>query len=317
MVRRALQGEIQGDLHAQGTGPRDEQVEVLDRAQVRVHGVVATVLTADRPGRAGVVRAGNEGVVRTLAVDLADRVDRGQVDHVEAHRRDRRQALSGGEEGPRARRVEGRPLRAGEHLVPAPVQRPGPVDPDPVQGGAGHQLAQREGVQQARQPRVQGGGDPFVGIIATVVAQRGHRPGDLGAPALRHARQRPQQQPRAVLEVDRELVDVLSRTDLELDAVPPGGDRIGPRLDAVTPQALVAGSDLRLEPVGAGARGPHADERRALAVGSRQHDVGADEVVTLPEHGRTDGEVLAHDRARGPLPTRHDRGHIGDDNPAY
>jgi hypothetical protein len=40
VVRRALEREVQGDLHAQARGRAYEGVEVLDRAQVGVDGVV-------------------------------------------------------------------------------------------------------------------------------------------------------------------------------------------------------------------------------------------------------------------------------------
>src|SRR5690242_8924222 len=46
--------------------------------------VVAAGLVADRPGRAGVVGSGGQRVVLALAVGVADRVDRREVDDVEA-----------------------------------------------------------------------------------------------------------------------------------------------------------------------------------------------------------------------------------------
>ena len=131
VVRGALQGEVERDLQPQLGGPLDEGVEVVDRPEVGVDGVVAAVLAADRPGGAGVVRLGREGVVGALAVDLADRVDRRQVDHVEAHRGHGVEPLGGGGEGaagrPPGARVERRALRAGEELVPAAEERPRPV----------------------------------------------------------------------------------------------------------------------------------------------------------------------------------------------
>ena len=66
-----------------------------------------------------------------LAEGRADRVDRRQVDHVEAHRGDRGQPLGRGAEGARARRPAGAhlgALRAREQLVPGPEQRPLPLD---------------------------------------------------------------------------------------------------------------------------------------------------------------------------------------------
>ncbi len=99
VVRCALQGEVESDLHTQCPGLGDELVEVLDRAQRRVDGIVATALAADRPGRAGIVGTRDEGVVRALAVDLPDGMDRWQVDHVEAHRGDGGQPPRRGREG--------------------------------------------------------------------------------------------------------------------------------------------------------------------------------------------------------------------------
>ena len=63
---------------------RDERAEVLDRAELGVDRVVAARLVADRVRAAGVVRAGDERVVAALAVRVADRVDRRQVEDVEA-----------------------------------------------------------------------------------------------------------------------------------------------------------------------------------------------------------------------------------------
>ena len=62
-------------------------------------------LVADRPRAAGVVGAGDERVVAALAVREADRVDRRQVEHVEAELGQPRQLL--------AARRRGRPTSAG------------------------------------------------------------------------------------------------------------------------------------------------------------------------------------------------------------
>jgi hypothetical protein len=43
VVRRGLQRQVQRNLHAQLVGPRDELVEVLQRAQLGVDRVVAAV----------------------------------------------------------------------------------------------------------------------------------------------------------------------------------------------------------------------------------------------------------------------------------
>ena len=98
MVGRALQRQVQRHLHALVAGGGDEVVEVVDRAQLRVHGVVAALVAADRPRRADVLGRGGDRVVAALAVHLADRMDRRQVHHVEAHLGDARQRLRRGGE---------------------------------------------------------------------------------------------------------------------------------------------------------------------------------------------------------------------------
>ena len=120
VVRRRLQGQVQGHFQAQLAGPRHEGVEVLEGAEVRVDGVVSAFLGADGPRRTGIVRSGDQRVVRALAVLDADRVDRRHVDDVEAHVRDGVEPLGGGAEvagGPFAGcRGCGRPLRSGGRI---------------------------------------------------------------------------------------------------------------------------------------------------------------------------------------------------------
>ena len=78
--------EVHADVHAVLARGGAQRADVVDRAELGVHGVVAALLAADGVRRAGVVGAGDERVVAALAVGDADRVDRGHVDHVEAHR---------------------------------------------------------------------------------------------------------------------------------------------------------------------------------------------------------------------------------------
>ncbi len=114
VVGGALQGEIECDLELEFLRSGDEIAEVLLGAEFGVDGVVTALVGADRPGRPDVVRAGDESVVRSLAVDLADRMDRGEVDDVESHRRDAWEIGGGRGEGAVPR---------GSVLVPAPVDR--------------------------------------------------------------------------------------------------------------------------------------------------------------------------------------------------
>jgi hypothetical protein len=84
VVGRALDREVQGDLDAVLLGRAHQRREVLERPEVGMDRVVAAVLVADRPRAAGVVGAGDERVVATLAVRVADGMDRRQVEDVEA-----------------------------------------------------------------------------------------------------------------------------------------------------------------------------------------------------------------------------------------
>ncbi len=57
VIGRALQREVQRHLEAELCGGGHEGVEVVDRAERGVHGVVAALVAADRPRRADVVGA--------------------------------------------------------------------------------------------------------------------------------------------------------------------------------------------------------------------------------------------------------------------
>ena len=85
VVRRALVGEVQGHLHAVFTGPRHEAFEVFDRPELRVDGLVASLLAPDGPGASRIMGLGPRSVVLALAMRVADGVDGREVDHVEVH----------------------------------------------------------------------------------------------------------------------------------------------------------------------------------------------------------------------------------------
>ena len=153
----------------------DEGVEVLDRAEVGVDRVVAALGRADRPRGADVVGPGGQGVVGALAVGGADRVDRRQVDDVEAHRRDGGQPLRGGAEraGPRTPFASGAaPSERGKNSYQAPYS----ARSRSTRSGSGSvrddQLAQR----------VTGEGGPHLGCVG------GGEPGRHGAARCRAAR---------------------------------------------------------------------------------------------------------------------------------
>src|SRR5206468_12165684 len=109
------------DLDAVPAAGGDEAVEVFDRPERRIDGRMAALLAPDRPRAARVARPGGERVVPALAIRAADRVDRRQVDDVEARLRQLGQRLlDSGEASPRTR----------EQLVPRAEARPLPVDED-------------------------------------------------------------------------------------------------------------------------------------------------------------------------------------------
>jgi len=119
VVGRALDREVEGDLDAHLAAALDEPVEVVDRAERRIDRVVAAELGADRPRAARVALLRAQRVVLPLSVRRPDRVDRREIDDVEAElgelRQDVEQAF---EPAPRAR----------EELVPRAEPRALPVD---------------------------------------------------------------------------------------------------------------------------------------------------------------------------------------------
>ena len=135
MVGARLQRIVERDLQPRAARFREEQLEVVDGPQVGVHRRVASFRCADRPGAARVVRPAFERIVAALAMRSPDRMDRGEVDDVEAHGGDRGQALRGGAE----RAAPGRPgaLRARKHLVPGGEARPLAVHPNGERAGDG------------------------------------------------------------------------------------------------------------------------------------------------------------------------------------
>ncbi len=88
-------------------------------------GRVAAVEAPDGPGASRVAGTRGQGIVRALARGAADRVDRGQVHHVEAHAGDLGQPLDHVGECPVAPRRP--PLGAREQLVPGGEARLDPV----------------------------------------------------------------------------------------------------------------------------------------------------------------------------------------------
>src|SRR5258707_14654380 len=85
MVERALDSEVERDLQAVFTRSGDQTAKILRRAQRGMNRIVPTLDAADGIGTAGIIGAGLEGVVATLAVGRADRMDRREKGGGEAH----------------------------------------------------------------------------------------------------------------------------------------------------------------------------------------------------------------------------------------
>ena len=85
MIGRALDREVERDVDAVLGGGGGQRAQVLDSVpELGVDRVVAAAGVADRPRRAGVAGRRGQRVVAALAVGQPDRVDRRQVEDVEA-----------------------------------------------------------------------------------------------------------------------------------------------------------------------------------------------------------------------------------------
>src|SRR6516165_8170170 len=86
MVGGTLQGIVERDLQAELVGGPYEVVEVIKSAERGMHRRVPAGLIADSPRAAHIAGPRNQRVVRPLAMRMANGMDRGQIDDVEAER---------------------------------------------------------------------------------------------------------------------------------------------------------------------------------------------------------------------------------------
>ena len=299
---------------------RDEGVEVGQGAEIGVNGVVAAQAAADRPWRTGVVGPGGEGVVGPLAVDLADRVDRREVDHVETHRGDSVEPLRcRGEraaDDPARLLLDESALGAREELVPAAEERARPVGIGGVGPVDGDHLAQRVCQQHGgqlgrlqlgearldRAGRVRGGLDR--------ASERCHlRGGELSGGVRATAGEDAFEQ-QATLREHQLHVD--TGADLDAGVMLPGADRVGPRVDLERPRT----GQVRRHPGAVAVDRVPVDHRLRLqpdrwasdALGVDEHHLGAEEIVSLPEDRCRDRERFADCRLGG-QPAVVDQGH--------
>src|SRR5205085_11527263 len=106
---------VECELDAELLGAPAQELEVFERAELRMDALVPSLLRSDGPGAARIVGLGGEAIVAALAMGDPDRMDGRQVKDVEAELRHVRQASGAIAQGPVTASWT---RRAREHLVP-------------------------------------------------------------------------------------------------------------------------------------------------------------------------------------------------------
>jgi hypothetical protein len=221
MIGRTLHGEIERDFQVEHLAGGNELAKIRKRAQFRMHGIVTALGRADSIGAARLAFTSGRRVITAPAAGKADRVNRCQADHVKAHRRDIRQPRDTILEGAVA---AGRlALAARHHLVPRAAAGPWPIG-DERKKWRSHQV---------RPKLAFGHGDlQFIGQqrrgvtglqkILALLQDHSGRGRSAGLRLGQHA--------RALKRIQGE---VGAGPLLELEAVPPGREFVGPGLDRI------------------------------------------------------------------------------------
>ncbi len=263
-----------------------------------MNGLVAAGLVADRPGGARVGGSGGERVIGALAVGQADRVDRRQIQDVEAEL---------GQPGKLALDAFETTPGSGEQLVPAAEPCAQAVDLD------GDRLREGDAAVAGLKP-LDGGeqlgaeGDVVLGRLGDLfVGERGS-----GVPDQRlvglvlGGLLRPLEEQDALGDLAGEFV--LLRGDLTLELVAPRPEHVGPRLHRVLPAALAVdveaagpadAAEVGVDPLHL--RLAIVDVARALVA-----DYRAEEIVAVAEDVGLDGYGVP-DAALGGVPAAVDR----------
>ncbi|MBW8700714.1 hypothetical protein MBT84_14025 [Streptomyces sp. MBT84] len=198
-----------------------------------------------------------------------------------------------------------RPLRPRKELVPGTEQRPLPLHHHPPHIRTRHPLTQRKPPQHPthlrRQRTRQTRGRRTAGVPQGV--HRGQE-GLSSVLVLRDAGGCAFVEPCAFLQ---DQFGVETGRDLDLGVVPPGGDRIAPRLNGVGPPALARQGDGGAPAVGAGGQFAHRGPGAGPAFGVCEDDIGGDGVMALAEDRGGDLELLVHHRL-GRTPALEDEG---------
>ena len=315
MVGGGLQREVESYLQPEGMGLRHECIKVLDGAQVRMDRVMAAFRTADRPGGSRIIRTRHQGVVGTLAELTADRMDRGDIGHVETHLGDvleHRVAVveCAGSPLP-GLRIARRTLGAREELVPTGVQGPFAVDLDGVVDRRGRQPATAE----AGHGSVQIGGHRDPVQLGERPARLEARVGSLDDDGLGVGACRP----RAAQRVHEQIVtfgadqfEIHAGSELDVCVVMPGVPVVGPGLDAEGPVPGGIQTHPGLPDVQALRPDLNHVDVRLLTVGGRQHHGGADLVMALAIDACGNRELFAFDRLGRVGAVFDDRGYLPD-----
>src|SRR5262245_55524853 len=129
MIRRALKLDVQGDFDVKFLSFRYEKLEIRQRSQLCMNGLVAAFFRADGPGATDIVGAGRERIILPFAKCVADRVNRRKIEDIETHSSDVGQTVyTVAQCAVRPRRTrEG----TGKQLVPSAKARFGALDVDP------------------------------------------------------------------------------------------------------------------------------------------------------------------------------------------
>lgn len=202
--------------------------------------LVAALLAADRIRAAGVAGLGTQGIVAALAMGAADGVDRREIENVEAHRGDLRQAPDHVVEGTVACRVAA--FRAREQLVPTGEARQRSLHLHRVFAAAHQVLARADQTQQFAGLRRQPQRHPLLDALAGLQAfgQRRTGGGDLRTAALGAALQ--QFVALAQLQVQRQACAMLGT---QFAAV--AGKTVDPGLDTEVQAAAGRRAQLRAQ----------------------------------------------------------------------
>ncbi len=237
---------------------------------------------------------------------VADRVDRGQIDDIEAQRREARQRLLGVLEGAVTGGIGGG--RTGEELVPGGEPRRAAIGADREHAfgprePVGLAVRDHERVELGRKPR----GDPRPLLrrrIREDCGVVGEAP-VIGTPRVRLGLTH-------LLGAFQQLGgDVVPRVRLLLQLAPPGGEPVHPPLDRELPLADPIERNrgvpaIILEGVG------HRDGSRPPLPGRQDQCAGGERVVTIREDVGTDPKLIAHealDRVASRVHRRRDTTH--------